>query len=419
MRSFTRRGFLATGLATAVAGSRLNASMDTIQVGVMGAGGRGTSLAKSFAGMPNMQLAMMAEPDAKNSEKAAEALKKAGLTPPEFVKDFRTILDNKAIDVFVCAAPNHWHAPAGILACAAGKHCYIEKPCSHTPQEGEWLAAAAKKHQRVVQMGNQRRSAPKIIEAIAKLHEGVIGNVYFAQAWYTANRGSIGIGKPADPPAGLDYDMWQGPCTRIPYRSNYLHYNWHWFWHWGNGELGNNGVHMIDLLRWGLNVSLPNKVTSAGGRYRFKDDQQTPDTHMVSFDFPEGKTVTWEGFSCNALPHHKQVDCLFQGEKGSLVIHGAGYSTYDEKGKETFNVKESLNENLHFQNFLAAVRGEAKPNSEITEGAKSTLLCHLGNIAHRVGRSIVCDPTSGKIKDDTEAMKYWSKEYAPGWQPKV
>jgi predicted dehydrogenase len=318
----------------------------------------------------------------------------------------------------VCAACNHWHAPSAILACQAGKHVYVEKPCSHNPREGELLVAAARKADRRVQMGNQRRSYPKIIEAMQALREGAIGRVYFAQSWYTNNRPTIGKGEAGTPPAGLDYELWEGPAPHRAFKSNYLHYNWHWFWHWGNGELGNNGVHMIDLCRWGLGADYPSQVTSAGGRYRYKDDQETPDTHVVSFDFPGGRTATWEGFSCNQIPL-KAVEVLFQGETGSLAIIGNGYAVFDPKGKEVKKVPGTSSDEMHIDNLLAAIRSGEKLNSEIEEGHKSTLLCHLGNIAHRTGRTLHCDPTNGRVKDDPAALKMWSREYASGWEPKV
>jgi predicted dehydrogenase len=281
------------------------------------------------------------------------------------------------------------------------------------------MVAAARAHDRHVQMGNQRRSWPAIIEAMQALKDGVIGRVYFGQAWYTNTRPSIGRGEAKEPPVGLDYDLWQGPAPRRPFRSNYLHYNWHWFWAWGNGELGNNGIHMLDLLRWGLGVEYPTLATSAGGRYRFHDDQETPDTHVVSYNFPGDKTITWEGFSCNQIPREKPVDCLFQGETGSLAIGGPGYVVYDPKGKEVRRQTGPGGDEVHIANLLAAVRGSAKPNSEIAEGHKSTLLCHLGNIAHRTGRTLHCDPASGKVVNDPDAMKFWAREYAAGWEPKV
>jgi predicted dehydrogenase len=310
----------------------------------------------------------------------------------------------------------------GILACKAGKHVYVEKPCSHNPREGELLVEAARKHKRHVQMGNQRRSYGHYIEAIQKLRDGVLGRVYLAKSWYHNNRPSIGKGKLTDPPAGLNYELWEGPAPHRPFKDNYLHYNWHWFWHWGNGELGNNGVHSIDICRWGLGVDYPIRVSSSGGRYRYDDDQETPDTHTACFEFDGKKTITWEGLSCNTNPLGPGFDIIFYGEKGSLVLRDNGYSIYQTgaKGKEPKSFPSAkTSQNDHFGNWLAAIRSGAKLNSEIEEGHKSTLLCHLGNIAHRTGRALKCDAKDGKILDDGDAMKLWTREYAKGWEPSV
>lgn len=416
----TRRTFLMSSAAAVAAAPSLTAAAnDKIVVGVMGTGGRGTHLARSFAQQPNVEVAVVCDVDPARVTACQKAVADTMKSSPRVVSDFRRILDDRAVDLFVCAAPNHWHAVAGALACQAGKHAYVEKPCSHNPAEGEALVAAARRGDRKVQMGNQRRSMPKVIEGIQALRDGIIGRVYFAQSWYTNNRPSIGTGEAKAPPAGLDYALWQGPAPAKPFRSNYLHYNWHWFWNWGNGELGNNGVHTIDLCRWGLGVDYPTAVTSAGGRYRYKDDQETPDTHVVSYDFADGKTITWEGYSCNQVPTGPKPNALFQGEKGSLALNDTGYTVYDEKGKEV--KKEAggaAGDALHFANLLAGIRTGAPLNSEIAEGHKSTLLCHLGNIAHRTGKRLVCDPKTGRPQD-ADAMRLWSREYAPGWEPRV
>ncbi len=415
-----RRTFLGAALVTAAAAPRLSAAAnDKLVVGVMGTGGRGTHLAKSFSTQPNVEVAYVCDVDSERAGKAQAAVAGGSKSQPKVVGDFRRILDDKAVDVFVCAAPNHWHAVAAVLACQAGKHVYVEKPCSHNPREGELLVAAARKADRKVQMGNQRRSYPKMQEAVQLLRDGVIGRPYFAQSWYQNNRPSIGVGEAKDPPATLDYELWQGPAPRTAFKTNYLHYNWHWFWNWGNGELGNNGVHTIDVCRWGLGVDYPSKVTSAGGRYRYKDDQQTPDTHVVSYDFPGGQTITWEGFSCNRVPGEKTPIALFQGETGSLALFDNGYTVYDAKGKETKKATGGGSDQVHMANLLAAIRAGDRLNSEIEEGHKSTLLCHLGNIAHRTGRTLHCDPATGRVSNDPDAMKLWTREYAAGWEPKV
>jgi predicted dehydrogenase len=302
------------------------------------------------------------------------------------------------------------------------------------------MVQAAHKHNRQVQLGTQRRSWPKIAEAVEQVRGGVIGRAYYAQAWYTDNRPSIGRGKPAPVPDGLDYDLWQGPAPRRPFHDNYLHYNWHWFWHWGNGELGNNGVHMIDVCRWALQVDYPIHVTSAGGRYRYGDDQETPDTHVVTFEFDGRKSIKWEGLSCNRLPEgqgdqkpgDRRPEVILHGENGSLAIMGGGYAVYDPKGKEIRKVTGSGGDAEHVGNFLETIRqGDGKPgdeksgkrasrlNAEIEEGYQSTLLCHLGNIAHRTGRTLHCDPKNGHILRDKDAEMFWSREYEKGWEPKV
>jgi predicted dehydrogenase len=418
-----RRHFLGTaasaGLALGLSTSRVFGANDRLRVGVMGVGGRGRGLATTFGKQPGVEVAYVCDPDRRRVAEAAEHVAKATGKSPQGVADFRRILDDKNVEALVVATCNHWHAPAAILACAAGKHVYVEKPCSHNPHEGELLVQAARKHDRRVQMGNQRPSWPRIQEALELVRGGAIGRAYFAQAWYTNDRPSIGKGRETAVPEWLDYELWQGPAPRRPYRENILHYNWHWFWHWGNGELGNNGVHMIDLCRRGLGVEYPVRVTSAGGRYRFTDDQQTPDTHVVSFDFEGNKTITWEGFSCNRLPPGQKAEVLFQGENGSLAIQGGGYTVYDPKGKVVKQATGEAGDASHVANFLAGVRGSAPLNSEIAGGHQSTLLCHLGNIAHRTGRALRCDPTNGHVVNDKDALALWSREYEKGWEPRV
>jgi len=421
--SLTRRTFLgaAAGAALTVAATRADqpSANSALRVGVMGTGGRGTEHARLFAEQPGVTVAYVCDVDMKRASAAAEVVSKITGNAPQVVQDFRKVLDDKKVDILSIATCNHWHAPASILACAAGKHVYVEKPCSHNPREGELMVDAARKNKRMVQMGNQRRSWPKIIEAMDELHKGVIGRVYLAQSWYYNLRPSIGRGQAKSVPEGLDYDLWQGPAPRKPFKSNYLHYNWHWFWNWGNGELGNNGVHMIDLCRWGLGVDYPIHVTSSGGRYRYDDDQETPDTHFVSFEFNGKKTITWSGYSCNQAPAGKGAEVIFFGEKGSLMIAGNGYTIHDPKGKELLKAAGKASDAMHIGNFLDAIRSGKPLNSEIDEGHKSTLLCHLGNIAHRTGRTLNCDSVNGRILGDKDAMALWQREYEKGWEPKV
>ncbi|MSR32468.1 MAG: Gfo/Idh/MocA family oxidoreductase [Gemmataceae bacterium] len=413
-----RRSFLTAAVTGTVAWrGALGAPSERVVVGIMGAGGRGAGLAQGYAKLPGVEVGYVCDTDKNRAGAAAASVEKAVGKAPIITGDFRHILNDKTIDALVCAAPNHWHAPATILACSAGKHVYVEKPCSHNPREGELLVEASEKNNRLVQMGNQRRTWPKIREAIEAIHKGEIGKVHLAQSYYTNNRPTIGKGEAKPVPPGLDFELWQGPAPRKPFQDNYLHYNWHWFWHWGNGELGNNGIHMIDLCRWGLAVDFPIRARSSGGRYHFQDDQETPDTQQVEFTFPGGKFIQWLGLSCMRFQQDRQPDVVFIGEKGTLEIRGLGYTIYDAKGKEVRKAVGAGGDADHLANFVGAIRGRNTLNSPGPEAHKSTLLCHLGNISQRVGEEITCDGKTGMVQGKGKEM--WKREYAPGWEPKV
>ena len=282
-------------------------------------------------------------------------------------------------------------------------------------------------------MGSQRRSYPNLIQAMQSLKEGIIGRVYYANGWYASNRKSIGTGKVIQPPTQLDFNLWQGPAPRRPYKDNLVHYNWHWFWHWGTGEALNNGTHEMDVMRWGLGVDYPNKVTSAGGRFQFKDDWETPDTQTISFEFPNNTAMSWEGRSCNNYNiEGSGRGVIFYGEKGSMVIPGGdAYKVY-EGNKMIKEVKSSAKidptntvspaeelDALHLKNFIESVRGKTKLTAPITEGQRSTLLPQLGNIAYRAGSTLHCNPANGHILNNKEANKLWGREYEKGWEMKL
>ncbi|WP_417850196.1 Gfo/Idh/MocA family protein [Thalassoglobus sp.] len=392
-----------------------------VRVGVMGLS-RGRSLAVSAARLPGVDVAYVCDVDSSRAGSAVAQLEKDTGQSPEPITDYRRMLDDKDLDIVVCAAPNHWHAPATILACNAGKHVYCEKPASHNPWEGEMMIKAARHNDRAVQLGTQRRTSTGYIDAIAKIHEGIIGNVYCARSWYNNIREGMGIGHPAEVPGNLDYELWQGPAPRMPYYDNRIHYNWHWLWHWGNGELGNNGIHSLDVCRWGLQVEFPKTVVSSGGRYAYEDDQQTPDTNIATYEFAEGKQISWQGRSCN---RHKDSSAFvsFYGDKGACEIDANGnYKFFDRNDKLFDEEKKSTYANEpHIQNLVDAVRsGEhLNLNAEIEIGHRSTLLCHLGNIAYRTQSMLTCDTENGRILENEDAMKLWKREYEPGWEPKV
>ena len=412
----------------------ISGANEKIRVACMGVNSRGLAVGTNFAAQKNAEVLHVCDVDARAAAKCIAEIEKIQGNRPIASPDFRKALDDRNLDVLIVTAPDHWHAPAAILACAAGKHVYLEKPCSHNPAEGEMVVTAAAKYKRVIQMGNQRRSWPNVAAAIAELHAGVIGRPYFAKTWYTNNRPSIGKGKVVEVPSWLNYELWQGPAPRQPYRDNLIHYNWHWFWNWGTGESLNNGTHMVDLARWGLGVDYPIRVSSAGGRYRYKDDWETPDTQVINLEFDNNSAITWEGRSCNGRSvEGSSVGVMFYGETGSLVIEsGNSYKIYDLKNVLIKEVKNNFTvdarntsdpaqelDALHIQNFFEGIKKGAKVNSDILSGHKSTLLVQLGNIALRSGRTLHIDPDNGHILNDNEALKYWKRDYHPGWEPKV
>jgi predicted dehydrogenase len=425
--SLARRDFLAA-TAAATAGAALaaprafsaeNTPSRKVVVGVMGLGGRGTGLACDFQRQPGVEVAYVCDVDRRRAAVGARAVAEVSGRQPKAVGDFRRILDDRSVDLLVIATADHWHAPAALLACAAGKHVYVEKPCCHNPQEGELLLAAARKHKRLVQHGTQRRSWPAEREAIERLRGGVIGRVLFARAAHTGIRSPIGRGKPVPVPDWLDWDLWQGPAPRRPYRDNLVHYNWHFFWHYSGGEIVNNGVHKIDVARWGLAVEFPRQVNSTGAKLCFQDDGDTPDTHVVSYDFGD-KMLLFENRNWHrGLGEYDDSDVTFFGDQGTLAMGGSGYKVYDMAGKLVGQGTGRSGDADHIQNLLGAIRDERPLNADIEIACTSTLLCHLGTIAHRTGRSLKCDPTSGRILDDPEAQKLWGREYEPSWEPKL
>src|SRR6476620_4903399 len=395
------------------------APSNKVIVAVSGVNSRGAYLAKSFASLPDVEVAYICDVEGKAIQNGLDAVKDAS-KKPTIVKDIRKLVAQNDFDALIIAMPDHWHTPAAILGVSHGKHVYVEKPCGHNPHEGELLIQAMKKYGKQMQMGNQRRSFPNLNAIVKEVHGGLLGNTYLAKAWYTNNRKSIGFGKKVPVPSTLDFELWQGPAPRKDYKDNLVHYNWHWFWHWGTGESCNNGTHEIDCCRWFLGAEYPTKVTSSGGRYAFKDDWQTTDTQVASFEFGNDKSITWEGRSCNNYPVEGQSrGFIIYGDGGTLVNDGGGaYKIYDTKNKlvndVSTNVKAEANNlvsstgNLdlyHFQNFVDAVRGNAKLNSPVNEGSKSVLLCHLANIAQRTGRTLHCDAANGHIMNDADAMK--------------
>ena len=441
-RSVDRREFLKTASATGL-GVMMTSQLpspalfssaspnERIVVAVCGLNGRGMVHEQNFSTLKNSDVAYLCDVDSNVLAKAVKGM--PGETKaPKAIGDFRRALDDKNVDVVAIATPDHWHAPMAILAMQAGKHVYVEKPCGHNPHEGELLVAAQKKYNRVVQMGTQQRSSARTIEAIQAIRDGAIGQPYLARAWYANTRTGIGHGKPVPVPPNLDYELWQGPAPRTEYHDNVIHYNWHWFRRWGTGEICNNGTHEIDIARLALGVEYPTSVMSSGGRHHYQDDWEFPDTQEATFEFAGGQSIIWQGQSCNGVKlFDRSRGTEILGTTGSLVLDRDGYVLYDLKGKPSKqNIEAKAGNGLdltgddaataqHMQNFLDAIRSGAALRAPITEGAKSVLLCHLGNITQYTGRKLTTDPKTGRIVGDAEAMKYWTRDYAPKWTPTV
>jgi predicted dehydrogenase len=417
-------------VAPLFATAKQRSANEKVVVAVVGVNGRGVVHAQNFAKFEHAEVAYVCDVDARVVGKGVEAAARSQPNAPKVIVDFRRALDDKAVDAVAIATPDHWHAPMTLLALKAGKHVYLEKPSGHDPHEDELLIAAASKYQKHVQLGTQRRSGPRFFEALQALADGAIGKPYLARAWYANTRANIGKGKEAAVPSELNYDLWQGPAPRTPYRDNIIHYNWHWFERWGTGEICNNGTHEIDVARWLLGVDYPVAVSSNGRRNHFADDWEFPDTQDATFEFAGGKTIVWHGQSCNGLPMYGRArGTMLLGTAGSLIIDQDGWVLADLKNKV---IRESvattkgdaLNTTgddwlteLHMQNFVDAVRTGAKLNAPIADGAKTGMLCHLGTIAQQTGRKLAIDPVTGHILGDAAAMRRWSRTYERDWAP--
>ena len=350
---------------------------------------------------------------------------------PKTEKDFRKILEKTTSTPSPSPRPTTGTRPWPSSALQAGKHVYVEKPCSHNPAEGALLVKAQQKYNKLVQMGTQQRSSPHTIEIVKKIHDGMIGRAYYAKCWYTNTRKSIGDGKVAPVPATLDWDLWQGPAPRQPYKDNVQPYNWHWFHIWGTGETLNNGTHEIDVCRWALDVDYPKRITASGGRYAFKDDWQFYDTLNTSFEYDD-KMISWECTCCNGM--HTSIATAAPSSKaptGTVLVDRDGYEIYDLKGKKTDEFKvgqETSSDDLvgrdsmtdaHFANFIAGIRKGEKLNAPVSVGNVAVTMLQLSNVAWMVKRDLNINPANCMAMNDVEAMSLWAREYEKGWEPKV
>lgn len=435
----TRREFLdalALGTAGLAVGTsarsyaRILGSNDRLNFAVIGLNGRGYAhLASLKANKTSARISHVCDVDSNILGKFAASVEQQMGEKPKSDKDFRRILEANDVDAITIATPDHWHTPMAVAGLQAGKHVYVEKPCSHNPAEGALLVEAQQKYDKLVQMGNQQRSSRHTIEVIQKIREGVIGRPYLANAWYCNVRKSIGIGKDAPVPPQLDWDLWQGPAPRRPYKDNVQPYNWHWFKIYGTGEALNNGTHEVDVCRWALGVGYPKRVTASGGRYHFKDDWQFYDTLVTSFEY-EDAMLTWDGKSCQGMKYYgRDRGSAILGTNGTVLVDRDGYEIYDLKGKKADEFKagsttssmdlvgsDSMTD-AHFANFIAGIRRGEKLNAPVSEGNVAVTMLQLSNIAWEVNHELNLDTKDGRIQDDPEAMKLWDREYETGWAP--
>ena len=416
-----RRYFLPALSAGLAVGRKAVAASDKINIAMIGVRGRGRSIAGSLASMPQTNFVALCDVDESVYERAANVVaEKKGAKPP-FVKDLRKVLDDKAIDAVFIATPDHWHAPATILACNAGKDVYVEKPASHNLREGRLMVEAARKNNRVVQLGTQSRSRPSTIRAIEQVRSGRIGKAIMAKAWNVQLRDHIGHKEDGPVPAGLDYDTWMGPTVPMPFNENRFHYKWHWNWNYGTGDAGNDGVHQMDIARWALGVDVPNRISGMARKMFFDDDQQTPDTMNLTFEFGD-KALLFEMRIWNPYG--------MEGQDNGVAVYGTegmvqvgrwtgpwGYRVFDKKGKIVHDESDGKDgaELWHFQNFFDSMASRKKPNADIETGHQSTMLCHLGNIVGRTGRNISFDGAKEMIAGDADAARYLKREYRKHW----
>jgi len=437
----TRREFLdalAVSAATLAVGTtarsyrQILGSNDRLNFAVIGLNGRAYAhLSALKANRSAARISHVCDVDGNILRKFADKVQQEMDETAATEKDFRRILEQKDVDAVTIATPDHWHAPMAIAALQAGKHVYVEKPCSHNAAEGEMLLRAQQKYRKLVQMGTQQRSSPHTIEIVEKIHAGFIGRPYFAKAWYSNTRKSIGTGKDAAVPAQLDWDLWQGPAPRRPYRDNVQPYNWHWFRIYGTGETLNNGTHEVDVCRWALGVDYPDRVSSSGGRYQFKDDWQFYDTLVTSFTYQD-KIISWEGKSCQGMKYYgRDRGSTIMGTTGTVLVDRDGYEIYDLEGKKTSEFRrggttsssdlvgrDSMTD-AHFANFIAAIRNGEKLNAPVSVGNIAVTMLQISNIAWEVNRELHLDTQDGRIQGDPEAMKMWGREYEDGWAPRV
>jgi len=399
---------------------------ETIGAAVVGFHGRGQAHIDAFLRMSGVQVVALCDVDESLWERAAKRVEERQGKRPKLYADVRKLLEDKDVDVVSTATPNHWHALITIWACQAGKDVYVEKPACWCFYEGEKMIEAARKYNRIVQVGHQSRASSSMRNAVARVWAGEIGTVYMARGLCYKPRTSIGFKQDTDPPPYLHWDLWQGPAPRRPFNPNFVHYNWHWFWDYGNGDIGNQGVHQMDIARWFLRKRLPVEVFSTGGRYGYKDQGETPNTQVATFRFEDDTILVFE---VRGLPTNDEMGVKI----GNLVYGSEGYMSQGDNFKPHIGYqgevksKEGLTlppvggkdgEDI-FENFINAVRSRRREDlvCDVEEGVLSAQLCHLANISYRLKRVLRFDPVKKVFPGDPEANALLTrKEWAKGFE---
>ncbi len=445
MSELDRRGFLrgsAVGMAAAAfsvgAPLKKDAPSDRVQVGCVGVGGRAGFLMKTFAGLPAVDVVALADIDSSRLSEAVETVKKIRGKAPRRYGDFRRLVEDPEIDALVVGTPDHWHAIPTIMGCIAGKDVYVEKPDGHNMLEGQRMVEAMREHQRIVQMGTQARTAAHFQSAIRYIRRGKLGKVLVAKAWESSRQ--RGIGRPADsqPPPGVDYDMWLGAAPKRPFNVKRFHGNWRWFFDYGTGDLGNDGVHRLDYARWALStaveaqgespLSIPTKISALGGKWYFDDMQEWPDTLQVNYEYAgdegkSGKILTYEMRVWNPYDLEGESEgAAIYGDQGLMIIGNRGWRAYGPD-RELLAKESGSNKGVeHIQNFIDCVKSRKKPNADLeTVGHPSSILCHAGNLAWRLGRQVELDIETETFVGDKEAnaLRTRPKYRAPWTLPEV
>jgi len=424
---------IAAGVGLRIMPARAQGANDRIVFGVMGAGGRGGFLMSRLLARKDVDIAWVCDADSGRFGAAAKSVEQKTGTRPKTTFDFREVLDDSHVDALLVATPDHWHALPTVLACQAGKDVYVEKPATHNVWEGRKMVEAARKYERIVQLGTQNRSAPYVGHAAEFVRNGGLGDVHFVRVRNMKERGPIKPVKDEPAPEGVNYDIWLGPAPKRPFNRNHFHYSWNWYWDYSGGDIINDAVHQVDMARWLIGQDYPKSVVCTGGAFSLRDDSETPDTQSVQWEF-DGLTMVfdltlWTPYMKKMPVAQRALDVFpewqfyamgveLYGTKGLMLMgrHGGGWQVFGADWDVTRQEHGLEAHDDHLANFIDCIRTRQRPNADIEEGHKSTLLCHLGNISYRVGgRRLHFDAAKERFIDDEEASRHLKRAGRSPW----